>query len=164
MDIVLNNFAAWAVATGSICILSDGTPWRPVVHIEDISQAIGAVLEAPAELVHNEAFNIGSDSENYQVKELAAIMADATGCSVEIAAAGEPDVRSYRVKFDKFRSRFPAFRPRWTAERGAAELYQAYLGRGVTTCDLHGRQYTRLKQLEHLLADRRLDSTLRWQH
>ena len=164
MDVVLNNFAAWAVATGTIRILSDGTPWRPVVHIEDISQAIGTVLEAPQELIHNEAFNIGVDSENYQVKELATIMADATGCSVGMAVDRGSDVRSYRVKFDKFQRRFPAFRPRWTAKRGAAELYEAYRRRGVTTGDLHGRQYTRLKQLEHLLANRRLDSTLRWQN
>lgn len=164
MDVVLNNFAAWAVATGTIRILSDGTPWRPVVHIEDISQAISAVLEAPRELVHNQAFNIGVDSENYQVKDLAEIMADATGCSIGVAADRGPDVRSYRVKFGKFQRLFPAFRPRWTAKRGAAELYEAYVRRGVTAGDLHGRQYTRLKQLEHLLASRRLDSTLRWQN
>lgn len=163
IDIVLNNLVGWSVTTGNIRILSDGTPWRPIVHIEDISQAFALVLEAPLKLVHNEAFNVGADCENYQVRDLAAIVQKVVPTStVEYAGQGGPDPRNYRVSFAKFMCAFPAFRPRWTALKGAQELYDAYRAENLTPEGLQGRKYVRLKQIEALLNNGRLDRDLRW--
>lgn len=163
IDIVLNNLVGWSVTTGNIRILSDGTPWRPIVHIEDISQAFALVLEAPLELVHNQAYNVGTDSENYQVRDLAAIVQEVAPASkVEYAGQGGPDPRNYRVNFAKFMRAFPAFRPRWTALKGAQELYDAYRAENLTPEGLQGRKYVRLKQIEALLSNGRLDRDLRW--
>lgn len=163
IDIVLNNLVGWAVTTGKIRILSDGTPWRPIVHVEDICQAFALVLEAPVRLVHNQAFNIGTDSENYQVRDLAAIVQKvAPNCEVEYAGQGGPDPRDYRVSFAKFTRAFPAFRARWTAQDGARELYDAYRAENLTVEGLQGKRYVRLRQIESLLNDGRLDANLRW--
>jgi nucleoside-diphosphate-sugar epimerase len=162
VDLVLNNLVGWALTTGRIRILSDGTPWRPLVHVEDIARAALAALEAPRDLVAGEAFNVGADEENYQVRELAEVVRAAVpGCEIEYAGSGEPDPRSYRVDFAKLRRTFPALELSWTAARGAVEMRDALRAGGLTRESFEGPRYTRLKQLEALLADGRLDDRLR---
>ena len=127
LDIVLNDLVAWAHTTGRIFVKSDGTPWRPIVHIRDITSAILSVLEAPTDLIHNEVFNVGRTEENYRISQLADIVAETVpGCRVEYATDGGPDKRCYRINCDKLRRVLPAFKPEWTARRGAQELYDAY--------------------------------------
>ena len=163
LDIVLNNLAAWAHTTGKIRILSDGTPWRPLVHIRDISRATIALLEAPRDAVHAESFNIGHDADTYQVRELAEIVREASdGCEVEIAGAGDPDPRSYKVDFGKFARAFPGFEYQWDAPRGARELLDAFRDVGLTFADFEGNRFIRLNQLNRLRADGSLDETLHW--
>lgn len=162
-DLVLNNLVAWALTTGQVYIKSDGTPWRPIVHIEDISQAFLAALEAPRETVHNQAFNVGLNEENYQVRDLAEIVREVVpGCHIEYAPGGEPDKRSYRVNFDRIHRQLPGFKPAWNAQRGAQELYDAYRQTDLTLADFEGPRYKRIDQIERLLADGRLDDTMRW--
>jgi nucleoside-diphosphate-sugar epimerase len=163
VDLVVNNLVGWAHTTGVVRILSDGTPWRPLVHLEDIAQATLALLEAPTELVHCEAFNVGADSENYQVRDLAEIVEDVVpGCRIEYAGAGEPDPRSYRVDFGKLARTFPELQLSWNARRGVEELALAYQQAGLTQAEFEGDRYTRLRRLERLLADGSLDDDLRW--
>jgi nucleoside-diphosphate-sugar epimerase len=163
VDLVLNNLVGWAVTSGKIRILSDGTPWRPIVHVRDLAQAFLCVLEAPVELIHNQAFNVGHTDENYQVRDLAAIVEKvAPTCSVEYGGKSGPDPRNYRVDFGKLARTFPHFRPNWNAAKGAQELYDAYRGVGMTMEQFQGRKFTRLKQLQHLLQSGYLDDTLRW--
>ena len=162
-DIVLNNLVAWAFTTGKVRIMSDGTPWRPIVHIEDICRAFAAMLEAPRELIHNKAYNIGLNSENYQVRQLADIVKDTVpNCTIEYADKGGPDPRNYRVDFTRLAKTFPNLKLQWNAGRGAQELYNAFKKVGLTLADLQGRKYIRLNQLKHLLAADKLDETLRW--
>jgi nucleoside-diphosphate-sugar epimerase len=162
-DLVLNNLVGWAVTTGRIVIKSDGTPWRPIVHIEDISRAFLAVLEAPRELVHNEAFNIGINEENYQVRDLAEIVADTVlGCHIEYAEGGGPDKRCYRVDCTKVRRVVPSFEPVWNARRGAEELYEAYKRYSLTLEDFEGARYMRNQRVMRLRDAGRIDSSLRW--
>ena len=162
-DIVLNNLVAWAVTTGRIHLKSDGTPWRPIVHIEDISRAFLAVLEAPRELVHNEVFNVGRTEENFQIRDLARIVAETVpGCRVEFAEGAGPDARSYRVDFSKIARTLPSFRPRWTARDGARQLFEAYRGSDLKLEEFEGPRYRRIDQIRRLLASGRLDETLRW--
>ena len=162
-DLVLNNLVGWAWTTGRVRILSDGTPWRPIVHIEDIARAFAAILAAPREVIHNQAFNVGADGENYQVRDLAEIVRETTaGCTIEYAGETAPDPRDYRVSFIKLRQAFPALRPLWDARRGAQQLYEAYRDAGVCLDEFQGRRYVRLKQLQHLLATEQLDEELRW--
>jgi nucleoside-diphosphate-sugar epimerase len=162
-DIVLNNLVAWAVSTGRIHLKSDGSPWRPIVHIEDISRAFLAVLEAPREAVHNEVFNVGRTDENYQIRELASIVAEAVpGCRIDFAANAGPDARSYRVDFGKIARALPEFRPRWDARRGARQLYAAYRDSGLRLEDFEGPRYRRIDHIRWLLETGRLDETLRW--
>src|SRR5712691_783778 len=126
-DIVLNNLVAWAFTTGRIHLKSDGTPWRPIVHIEDISRAFIAALEAPADEVCNEAFNVGQTAHNYRIRDLAEIVAEVVpDCRIEFAPDAGPDTRSYRVSFAKITAALPDFRPAWDARRGAQQLYEAY--------------------------------------
>jgi len=162
-DIVLNNLVGWAFTTGKVRILSDGSPWRPIVHIEDISRAFAVAMTAPRETVHNQAFNVGANGENYRVRDLADIvLATVPGSKVEYAGQGGSDPRNYRVDFRKFARAFPDFQPRWNARLGARELYSAYQEAGLTKEDFLGRKYVRLNQLKHLLAQGRLDDSLRW--
>ncbi len=162
LDVVLNNLVGWAYTTGRIRILSDGTPWRPLVHVRDIATATVAMLEAPRELVHNQAFNIGADTENYQVAELAEIVREAIpGCVIEYAGDGDPDPRSYRVDFGKVSRTLPELEFRWTAKAGAVELSDAYHAAGLTFEDFDGSRYTRVKCLKRLLAAGALDDGLR---
>ena len=163
LDVVSNNLVAWAHTTGRIRILSDGTPWRPIVHVEDMARAIMAVLEAPRETIHGEAFNVGRDSENYQVKELAEIVAATIpGCEVEYGPESAPDPRSYRVDFTKFARAFPECRLTWTASAGARELVDAYRERGLRKEEFEGEKYTRVRRLKKLIESGRLDHDLRW--
>lgn len=162
-DLVLNNLMGWALTTGRVFIKSDGTPWRPIVHIEDISHAFLAALEAPRELVHNQAFNVGINEENYQIRELAEIVLEIVpNCHVEYARNGGPDKRCYRVDCTKIRRVLPSFRPRWDAKRGAEELYQAYRRYHLTFEDLEGARYKRIRHVVRLRDAGRIDSSLRW--
>jgi len=162
-DLVLNNLVAWAFATGRVYIKSDGTPWRPIVHIEDISRAVLTVLEAPHELIHNQAFNVGRSDENYRIRDLAEIVKETVpGCRVEYAPDAGPDKRSYRVDFGKFARTFPSFKPRWDARRGAADLYATYQRVGLKLEEFEGPKYKRIDHIKHLLEIGRLDANLRW--
>lgn len=163
LDIVLNDLVASAYATGRVFIKSDGTPWRPIVHIRDIIGGILAVLEAPRELVHNQTFNVGQTEENYQIRDLANIVAEVVpGCRIEYAPDGGPDKRCYRVNCDKIQRVLPGFRPQWTARRGAEELYEAYRCTGVTGEDLERGRYLRISHIRRLIQSGQLDSSLRW--
>jgi len=163
LDIVLNDLVASALTTGKITIKSDGTPWRPIVHIRDIIGAVIAVLDAPRDVVHNQTFNVGRNDENFRVRELAQIVAEVVpGCQIEFAPGGGPDLRCYRVSFDKINKLVPAFRPQWTARKGAQELYEAYRSAGLTAADHSEGRYTRLKEIRKLLATHKLDSGLHW--
>lgn len=165
LDIVLNDFVAAAYTTGQIYVKSDGTPWRPIVHIRDIVAAVVAALEAPREVVHNETLNVGRNDENYRVRELADIVAEIVpGCRVEYAPGGGPDLRCYRVSFDKIGRVLPAFRPAWTAREGAQELYDAYRTVGLTSEDLQRGRYVRISEIRRLQQGGQLDSTLRWKY
>jgi nucleoside-diphosphate-sugar epimerase len=162
-DVVLNNLVCWAHTTGRIRIMSDGTSWRPVVHVQDIARVFAVALVAPRDAIHNQAFNVGATGENYQVRELAEIVrATVPGCTVEYAADAGPDPRSYRVDFSKLTRTFPDLRPQWNAAFGAKDLYAALQEAQVTFADFQGRKYVRLAQIKHLLDLGRLDSTLRW--
>lgn len=163
VDLVLNNLVGWAYTTGKVKIMSDGTPWRPLIHIEDISRATLAALEAPEDLVRGEAFNVGRDDENYQVRQLGDIVHDVVaGSEVEYAGSGDPDPRSYRVSFEKLSSAFPELQLTWTARAGAQELLDAYRAAGLTLEEFESDRFTRLKRLRLLLERGDLDQQLRW--
>jgi nucleoside-diphosphate-sugar epimerase len=165
LDIVLNDFVAAAYTSGRIYVKSDGTPWRPIVHIRDIVAAVVAALEAPREVVHNETLNVGRNDENYRVRELADIVAEIVpGCRVEYAPGGGPDLRCYRVSFDKISRVLPAFRPVWTARKGAQELYDAYRTVGLTPEDLLRGRYIRISEIRRLQQGGQLDGKLRWNY
>jgi nucleoside-diphosphate-sugar epimerase len=164
VDLVLNNLVGYAVTTGRIHLMSDGTPWRPIVHIEDISRAFLAVLEAPREVVHDQAFNVGRTAENYRIRELAEIVAETVpGCAITYAEGAGPDKRCYRVDCEKIQRVLPAFQPRWDARRGARELYDAYREAGLTEEQFLGARFIRLKRIQELQSEGQLDGELRWQ-
>ena len=159
-DLVLNNLMGWAFTTGKIKILSDGSPWRPIVHVQDIAMAFAQALTAPKAAVHNQAFNVGAEGENYRVAEIADIVAEAVpDCRVIVTGETGNDPRSYRVDFSKFA---PGFRPTWTARLGARQLLDGYRANGLTAEIFQGPSFTRLPHLKSLLAESRLDSSLRW--
>jgi nucleoside-diphosphate-sugar epimerase len=161
-DVVLNNLVAWGFTTGKIRLKSDGTPWRPIVHIEDISRAFVAALEAPADTVCNEAFNVGQTAHNYRIRDLAEIVSDVVpGCIIEFADDAGPDKRSYRVNFEKIRRKLPTFKPRWDARMGAEQLVRAYRSAGLTLADFEGPKYQRIGHIQKLLLDGVLDPDLR---
>jgi nucleoside-diphosphate-sugar epimerase len=163
LDIVLNDLVAWAYTTGRVFIKSDGSPWRPIVHIEDITQAVIRVLEAPREAIHNETFNVGITAENFRIRELAEIVMETVpGCTVEYAAGGGPDKRCYRVDFEKIRRVLPSFQPQWTARKGARQLYEAYRSAGLRFEDIEQGRYARIAHIRRLIAADRLDASLRW--
>ena len=162
-DIVLNNLVAWAYTTGLVYLKSDGSPWRPIVHIEDISRAFIAVLNTPREVVFNEAFNVGINSENYRIRELAEIVRETVpNCRVEFAQDAEPDKRTYRVDFSKIERMLPEFKPQWDARRGAQNLFQAYQKYGVKLEEFEGPKYKRIDHIQLLLKEGYLDENLRW--
>jgi len=162
-DVVLNNLTCWAIATGKIHITSDGTPWRPLVHIEDISRAFIEALRAPRGAIHNQAFNVGSNQQNYQVRDIAEIVKQVVnGASVEYGENASPDARNYRVDFSKIARVMPSFRPRWDARSGAEQICDSLAGTGLRVEDFQGRRFTRLAQLRFLIESGRIDSFLRW--
>lgn len=162
-DIVLNNLTAWAYTTGHILLKSDGTPWRPLVHIEDISLAAIAMIEAPREVVHNQSFNVGQNSENYQMWQLAEIVKETVpNCEIAFADGAEPDKRNYRVNFSKYTNAFPKHQLRWNVRRGAKQIYESYRAIGLHRDEYEGPKYKRIAQLKSLLASGQLDSNLRW--
>lgn len=162
-DLVLNNLAGWAYTTGEIRILSDGTPWRPLVHVQDIGRAFLALLAAPRDAVHNQVINIGSSQQNYMVRDLASFVQEALpGSRVSYAEGGSPDPRSYRVDFARLNRLLPDYQPLWDAQSGARQLAQAYQQSGLNQDDFNGPRYVRLAQLRTLLEGGRLDESLRW--
>jgi nucleoside-diphosphate-sugar epimerase len=162
-DLVLNNLVAWAVTQGTVFMKSDGMAWRPIVHIEDISRAMAAVLEAPRGLIHNEVFNVGRTEDNYLVRDLAEIVRDTVpGARVEFAAGNNPDARTYRVDCDKYARTFPNVPLIWNARRGARELFRTYTRLGLSLEDFEGPRYKRIAKLQSLIDSGRVDSRLRW--
>src|SRR5215813_5788454 len=162
-DLVVNNLVGFAYTTGEVLIASDGTPWRPLVHVEDICRAFLAILQAPRDLIHNQAFNIGRTEENYQIRDVASMVEEIViGSRVKYAEGGGPDLRCYRVNCDKIARTLPEFRPQWTVRRGIEQLYNAYRDHALTVEEFTGTRYIRIKHLRSLLAAARLDSTLRW--
>jgi nucleoside-diphosphate-sugar epimerase len=163
LDVVLNDLVASAYTTGKVYIKSDGTPWRPIVHIRDITAAILAVLEAPREVIHNQTFNVGRTDENYRIRDLAEIVAETVpGCRIEYAPDGGPDKRCYRINCERIRRVLPDFRPQWGARKGARELYDAYRAAGLTAGEIVAGRYTRIRHIQHFMNSGRLDQSLRW--
>jgi len=161
-DIVLNNLAGFAWTTNEIKMTSDGTPWRPLVHIADICEAIVLALRAPREHVHNEIFNVGDDAQNYRVSEVADIVGRVfEGCKVSLGQQGG-DNRSYRISFQKIRRHLPEFQCRWTAESGARQLLEVFRSVQMTKEMFLFRAFTRLEQLKHLLATEQIDDDFYW--
>jgi nucleoside-diphosphate-sugar epimerase len=162
-ELVLNNLVAWAHTTGRVLIKSDGSPRRPIVHVEDISRAFLAVLEAPREAVHNQAFNVGRTEENYSIRELADIVREVVvGARIEYASDGRPAQRSYRVDFTKIQRIVPEFKPQWSGPLGVGQLHAAYQGAGLSLDDVEGPRYRRYEHVQQLLATGQVDATLRW--
>jgi nucleoside-diphosphate-sugar epimerase len=162
-DTVLNNLMGAAVATKKVLVLSDGKPWRPVVHVQDVTRAFIAVLEAPIEDVHNQAFNTGANYLNYQIIELAEMVARVVpGCQLEVLAKPGADQRTYKADFSKFARVFPNFEFQWTAQKGVQDLYSTFLEKGLLNETFVDKRFTRLKWLRYLLDTGLLDDTLRW--
>jgi len=164
-DIVLNNLVAWAFTSGKVFLKSDGSPWRPIVHIEDISRAFLAVLSVPRERVHAQAFNIGRNDQNYRIREIAEIVKDTVpGCEIAFAQDAGPDKRNYRADFSKVARLLPEFQPQWDARKGAKQLYAAYQAIGLKLEDFEGPRYRRIDQVKALIASGALAPDLRWKH
>lgn len=162
-DLVLNNLTAWAFTTGEVFLKSDGSPWRPIVHVEDISRAYIAALEAPRDVVHNEAFNVGTTTENYQIRELAEIVREIVPNSrIEYAPDAGPDKRCYRVDCNKIARTLHGFKPQWTAQRGVEELYNSYQMVGLSLGEFEGERFKRIAHIKKLVEDGRLTNDLRW--
>jgi nucleoside-diphosphate-sugar epimerase len=162
-DLVLNNLVAYAYTTGLIYLKSDGSPWRPIIHVEDIGLAFLAALHAPREVVHNQAFNVTRTEENYRIRDLAQIVAETVpGARIEYAPDAGPDKRCYRVDGSKIARLLPEFIPSWNARRGAQELYDAYQQVGLTLDEFEGPRYKRIDRIDYLLQSNRLDNSLRW--
>lgn len=161
LDIVVNNLTAIAMTTGEVRLQSDGTPWRPLVHIEDISRAFLAMLEAPRELIHDEAFNVGRAEDNVQVKDIADMVREAVpGSKVSLAENAGPDLRDYRVDFSKLTGTFPGLNLRWRVQDGVNELVGAYAKHGMTYDDFTGARYVRLRRIRELMSASLVDEML----
>jgi nucleoside-diphosphate-sugar epimerase len=162
-DLVLNNLTAWAFTTGQVHLKSDGTPWRPIVHVSDIARAYVAVLHADREVVHNRAFNVGTTTENYQIREIAQMVREVvTGSEISFAEGAGPDKRCYRVDCNLLARTLHDYKPQWTARRGVEELYTTYKAVGLTLDDFEGPKYKRIAHVKQLLGEGKLDPTLRW--
>ncbi len=163
LDLVLNNLVAWAHTTGEVVLLSDGSAWRPIVHAEDIGRAVLAALEAPRDRIHDQAFNVGRTEHNYRIRELAEIVAEAVpGTKVVVSEGASADQRCYRVDCEKIRRELPAFEPQWDPARSARRLIEAYRSAGLTREQFESSRYSRLKWLEGLIAEQKIDRKLRW--
>jgi nucleoside-diphosphate-sugar epimerase len=162
-DLVTNNLTAWAFTTGQVYLKSDGSPWRPIVHIEDISRAYIAALEASRELIYNEAFNVGTTTENYQIRDIAEIVREVVpGCRIEYAPDAGPDKRCYRVDCNKIARVLKDFKPQWTARRGIEQLYEAYKRVGLSLEEFEGPKFKRIAHIKKLVEEGKLDENLRW--
>jgi nucleoside-diphosphate-sugar epimerase len=162
-DTVLNNLMGSAVTTGRVEVHSDGTPWRPVVHVQDVARAFQAVLEAQLEKVHNQAFNIGADHLNQQIRALAEIVVETVpGCTLAMVPQPGADQRTYRADFSKFSRTFPEFKFQWTARDGARQLYETFKAIGLTNADYTDKRFTRLRWLRYLLDNDLIDESLHW--
>ncbi|WP_407566878.1 NAD-dependent epimerase/dehydratase family protein [Polymorphospora sp. A560] len=162
-DLVVNDLAAHALLTGEVRLLSDGSAWRPLVHIEDISAAFLALLEAPREVVHGKAYNIGQTSENYLIRDVAEVVAEVVpGSTVTFAGGASADARNYRVSCDLVAAEVPGFQPGWTVRKGVEELVEAYRRHGLTIEDFRGERHQRLRRIQSLQGAGRLDGELRW--
>ncbi len=162
-DLVVNNLTAFAFATGEVLMQSDGTPWRPLVHIEDISRAFLGLMQAPRERVHGEAFNVGADEENYRIRDIAKIVEEvASGSRIAFAEGAGPDKRSYRVSFAKLERAFPELHPKWTVRASVEQMLAAYRANGLEIADFKGSRFMRIARLKELMAQGRLDAELRW--
>jgi nucleoside-diphosphate-sugar epimerase len=163
LDLVVNNLVGWAMTTGQIRIMSDGTPWRPLIHVEDLARAFVAVVETPGELVNGKSFNVGLNRENFQVKDIAKMVGDVVpNCKVVISGEHGGDSRSYRVDFSKIARELPAFKPQWDLAKGIEDIYKKYKEFGMDDEHFNGRYFTRLKQLEYLLKGDKLNENLYW--
>jgi nucleoside-diphosphate-sugar epimerase len=156
-DIVVNNLTGTAFTQGGVRLQSDGSPWRPLVHVEDISRAFLALLEAPREVVHNQAFNVGRDEDVVQIRTIAEQVSDITGAPVSFAAGAGPDTRNYQVDFTKIRRDVPAFQPQWTIPQGIEEIWHDAGERGLTAEDFEGPRFVRLQRIQQLVVEGRLD-------
>ena len=164
LDLVLNNLTALAFTSGSVFIRGDGTPWRPLVHVEDVARAFIAVLHAPRELVQNEAFIVGRENASYRVRDIAEVVRQTVpGCQIEYAKNPSPDRRCCRADFGKIARTLPDFKPQWDIRRGAEELYHAFKAQQLTAQDLEGARYKRIDTIKQLLEANRLTNNLRWQ-
>jgi len=164
LDLVVNNLVAAAFTTGKISILSDGTPWRPLIHVRDLSNAFSAMLKAPVSRIHNQTFNVGRINENYQVKEIAdEVQRNVPDCTVEILRQTGGDDRSYRVDFSRINSMLSDFTPQYDIKKGIIELYHAYKEMGLTLEDFKGKQYFRIRWLKHLMQTNQVSDELRMQ-
>ncbi|MFV2000535.1 MAG: NAD-dependent epimerase/dehydratase family protein [Acidimicrobiia bacterium] len=162
-DLVVNNLTGFAYTTGKVFLKSDGSSWRPLVHIEDISRAFLAILDAERDLVHDEAFNVGATEENYQISDVAHIVQDVVpGSKVTLSDEAFNDPRNYKVNCDKLVTTLPAARPRWTVKKGVEELYQAYVRYGLELDQLEGDRFMRIRRVQALLDADRIDTSLRW--
>lgn len=162
-DLVLNNLVAWAYTTGLVYLKSDGSSWRPIVHIEDISRAFIAVLNAPRHVVHNQAFNVGRNSDNYRIREIAEIVKETVpNCRIEFAEKASVDKRCYRVDCSRLPSVLSDFKPKWDVRKGAKQLYEAYKRIGLELEEFEGPKYKRLAHIKYLIETGELDGTLRW--
>ena len=162
-DIVVNNLVGHAVTTGKVLLQSDGTPWRPLVHIGDIIGAFIAALSAPREAIHNQAFNVGKSGENFRIRDVANLVKEVVpNCEVAFAPGASPDTRNYRVDFSKIEANLPGFQPQWTLRKGIEELYRAYTEAGLDEDTWKGPRYYRLKTVRGLQERGRLDAELRW--
>jgi nucleoside-diphosphate-sugar epimerase len=162
-DVVVNNLVGFAFTTGAVHLMSDGTPWRPLVHVEDISAAFLAILEAPRELVHAEAFNVGRTAENYRIREVAELVREVVpGSEVTYAEGAGPDLRCYRVDCAKLATTLPGLELRWTVRAGVEQLYHAFKEYGLALEDLTGSRYQRIAHVSSLIDRYRLDEDLRW--
>lgn len=162
-DVVLNNLVAWAFTSGRVLLKSDGTPWRPIVHIEDISRAFLAVLAAPPDVVRARALNVGRNDQNFRIREIAEIVKETVpGCEITFAEGAGPDKRNYRADFSRIAQVLPGFQPKWDARKGAKQLYQAYKAIGLRVEDFEGPRYRRIDQLKELIASGHLGPDLRW--
>lgn len=162
-DLVLNNLVAWAYTTGKVWLKSDGTPWRPMIHVEDFSRAFLAVLNAPRDLIHNQIFNIGTTKENYQMRNLAKIVKETVPDSrIEYSEYAGPDKRDYRADCSKLALTLPNFKFRWNVRQGAKQLYDVYKRIGLTSIkEFEGPPYNRIAQIKKLISMGCLDKTLR---
>jgi nucleoside-diphosphate-sugar epimerase len=162
-DLVVNDLTATALLTGEIFMKSDGTPWRPLVHIEDISRAFLAVLAAPVEAVHNQAFNVGSNEQNFQIRDIANLVQECVpGCSIRYAEGAGPDARCYRVNFDKIHRTLPGYTTRWSLRDGICQLRDSYKKYGLRMDDFEGERFVRIKRIMGHLDKQHVDSNLRW--